>query len=77
MKMGLSGKISCRESILVGILRGLWEHPDPPLVAQVNELVCRQAVPCLFADLSHGCHATQGPFHVPGEGACYACYRER
>lgn len=55
----------------------VWEHLDPALVLEVNAEACRRRTPCLFVDLSHGCHATVGPFYVPGESSCYACYRER
>ncbi len=55
----------------------VWEQLDPKLILQVNEAACREARPCLFVDLSHGCHATIGPFYVPGESSCYDCYRQR
>jgi len=54
-----------------------WEQLDAKLVSQVNEAACREGRPCLFVDLSHGCHATIGPFYVPGESSCYECYRQR
>jgi bacteriocin biosynthesis cyclodehydratase domain-containing protein len=55
----------------------IWERPDLALAAGVNAAACRARVACLFADLSHGRHATLGPFYVPGEGACYECFRQR
>ncbi|MHC5114292.1 MAG: TOMM precursor leader peptide-binding protein [Planctomycetota bacterium] len=54
-----------------------WEQPDISLVQDVNRDACRRRVPCLFVDHSHGRHATVGPFFVPGESACYACFRHR
>ena len=53
------------------------EAPDLALSFEVNDAVCRAARPCLFVDLSHGRHATVGPFFVPGEGACHRCLRAR
>lgn len=55
----------------------IWEQPDLRRVLDVNEVACRQRLPCLFVDLSHGGHMTVGPFYVPGEGACYQCFRQR
>ena len=55
----------------------IWEQPDLRLVLQANAAACRWRTPCLFVDLSHGQHATLGPFYIPGEGACYQCYRCR
>jgi bacteriocin biosynthesis cyclodehydratase domain-containing protein len=55
----------------------IWERPDLPMVLRVNAAACRRRTPCLFVDLSHGRHATLGPFYVPGEGACYHCFRQR
>lgn len=55
----------------------LWERPDLHRIEQVNAAACRAGRPVLFVDLSHGRHATIGPFFIPGEGACYSCYRDR
>lgn len=53
------------------------EAPDLALFHSVNDSACRASLPCLFVDLSHGGHATVGPFFVPGDGACHACFRAR
>jgi len=55
----------------------IWEQPDFRRVLDVNETACHKRLPCLFVDLSHGGHTTVGPFYVPGEGACYQCFRHR
>ena len=55
----------------------IWEQPDLEMVLRVNAAACRGRTACLFVDLSHGRHATVGPLYVPGEGACYQCFRER
>jgi len=55
----------------------IWEQPDLDMVFRVNAAACRRRTPCLFVDLSHGRHATLGPFYVPGEGSCYQCFRQR
>ena len=55
----------------------ICEQPDLTYAEQVNAAACRQRVPSLFIDLSHGRHATIGPFFIPGEGACHRCYRDR
>ncbi len=55
----------------------IWEQPDLRRVLDVNAVACRRRLPCLFVDLSHGQHMTVGPFYVPGEGACYQCFRQR
>lgn len=55
----------------------IWEQPDLRRVLDVNAAACRWQLPCLFVDLSHGQHMTVGPFYVPGEGACYQCFRRR
>lgn len=54
-----------------------WEAPHLSFVLEANQSAARQRIPTLFVDLSHGRHATVGPFFVPGEGACYACFRRR
>ncbi len=61
----------------VDVVVCLWERPDLSSVDAMNRQVCQDKMPCLFVDLSHGRHATVGPFYVPREGACYACFRER
>lgn len=53
------------------------ERPDLGGLLEANRLACSRSLPCLFADLSHGRHATVGPFFLPGEGACYQCFRQR
>lgn len=60
-----------------GALVCACEQPDLALLFEVNDAACRAEIPCLFLDLSHGRHATVGPFYVPGEGACYRCLRAR
>jgi bacteriocin biosynthesis cyclodehydratase domain-containing protein len=55
----------------------IWEQPDLEMVLRLNAAACRGRTACLFVDLSHGRHATVGPFYIPGEGACYQCFRER
>ena len=55
----------------------LWEQADLSRMMQVNAQAVAAQHPCLFVDLSHGRHATIGPFFVPGEGACFHCYRQR
>lgn len=55
----------------------VWEQADLRRILDVNAAACQHRQPCLFVDLSHGRHATLGPFYLPGETACYACYRER
>lgn len=55
----------------------ICEQPDVAFAEQVNAAACERRLPCLFVDLSHGRHATIGPFFIPGEGACYRCYRDR
>ncbi len=54
-----------------------WEEMDLHWVYGINDAMCRRETPCLFADLSHGKHATIGPFYIPGEGSCYRCLRQR
>ena len=67
---GLSRGIDCDVMVCA------WEQPDLSMVYRVNALVCR-ALPCMFVDLSHGRHATVGPFYLPGESSCYRCLRSR
>jgi bacteriocin biosynthesis cyclodehydratase domain-containing protein len=55
----------------------ICERPDAAYAERVNAAACQRRLPCLFVDLSHGRHATIGPFFVPAEGACYRCYRDR
>lgn len=61
----------------VGAIACIWEQPDLRRALDVNAMACRHRLPCLFVDLSHGGHMTVGPFYVPGEGACYQCFRQR
>ena len=60
-----------------GVTVCAWTQPDLNLVSQFNRLACERQVGCLFVDVSHGRHATIGPFYVPGDGACYECFRQR
>jgi bacteriocin biosynthesis cyclodehydratase domain-containing protein len=53
------------------------ESPDLTLLFELSDAACRLRLACLFVDLSHGKHATIGPFFVPGQGACYRCLRAR
>ena len=53
------------------------ERPDLTLQLHANALAVRSGAACLFVDLSHGRHATVGPFYVPGESACIGCFRIR
>jgi len=51
----------------------IWEQPDRTQVTAINESACHSGTPCLFVNMSHGQHASIGPFFVPGQGACYQC----
>ncbi|MGA2498254.1 MAG: TOMM precursor leader peptide-binding protein [Tepidisphaeraceae bacterium] len=62
---------------LVAAMVCAWERPDLAMVVARNGFAVGHKLPCLFVDLSHGLHATLGPFFVPGEGACYECFRRR
>jgi bacteriocin biosynthesis cyclodehydratase domain-containing protein len=53
------------------------EAPDLALQLAVNDAACAARIPCLFVDLSHGRHATIGPFYLPDDGACHRCFRAR
>ncbi|MEP7124828.1 MAG: TOMM precursor leader peptide-binding protein [Byssovorax sp.] len=53
------------------------EAPDLALQLAVNDAACAARTPCLFVDLSHGRHATVGPFYLPDDGACHRCFRAR
>jgi len=53
------------------------ERPDLGFLEQVNRECVGSGRAVLFGDLSHGHHATVGPFYVPGDGACYQCSRTR
>jgi bacteriocin biosynthesis cyclodehydratase domain-containing protein len=64
-------------SASAGAVVCLCEQPDLALLFEVNDAACDAKLPCLFVDLSHGRHATVGPFYVPGDGACYRCLRAR
>lgn len=53
------------------------EQPDLARLFAVQDAASAARLPCLFVDLSHGRHATIGPFYIPGDGACYRCLRSR
>jgi bacteriocin biosynthesis cyclodehydratase domain-containing protein len=53
------------------------ESPDLPFLETVNQYVTSSGIPALFVDLSHGLHATVGPFYIPQEGSCYQCLYHR
>lgn len=76
--------VSVRERYLLdqredspAVLVGIVEAPDLALQFALNDAACAARIPCLFVDLSHGRHATVGPFYIPGESACYRCLRAR
>lgn len=80
IEAGVTGEGSPSEEPADGSAKAivcLWEQPDLETVFRVNAAACRNRTACLFVDLSHGRHATLGPFYIPGEGACYQCFRER
>jgi bacteriocin biosynthesis cyclodehydratase domain-containing protein len=54
-----------------------WEQPHLSWIKKWNGRAIRESRPCLFVDLSHGRHATIGPFYFPDEAACYECFRQR
>ena len=79
---GLGAALIARERLAAeagaaSALLCVTEAPDLALCFEVNDAACRARIPCLFADLSHGRHATIGPFYVPGDGACLRCLRAR
>ena len=79
---GLSASVRAREQATMGDLPPdalvcACEAPDLALQLAVNDAACAAKIPCLFVDLSHGRHATVGPFYLPDDGACYRCFRAR
>lgn len=79
---GLSASVSERDQITrkggdPATLVCVCEAPDLALQLAINDAACAARTPCLFVDLSHGRHATVGPFYLPGDGACYRCFRSR
>jgi bacteriocin biosynthesis cyclodehydratase domain-containing protein len=71
------GMRASRDGDAVGLAVCVVDAPDLALLQDANDAACAARESCLFVDLSHGTHATVGPFFVPGEGACYACFRSR
>ncbi|MCA9270817.1 MAG: TOMM precursor leader peptide-binding protein [Planctomycetales bacterium] len=65
------------ESPLPTIEACVWEQADLSWAMKVNARAVTARCACLFVDLSHGRHATIGPFYIPGEGACFHCYWQR
>jgi bacteriocin biosynthesis cyclodehydratase domain-containing protein len=53
------------------------EKPNLGLLETVNQNAVKIKKPALFIDLSHGLHATIGPFYIPDEGPCYHCLHTR
>ena len=81
-EQGLAAWVSEREQATTGdhapaALVCVCEAPDLALQLAVNDAACAAKIPCLFVDLSHGRHATVGPFYLPDDGACYRCSRAR
>jgi bacteriocin biosynthesis cyclodehydratase domain-containing protein len=79
---GLSASVREREQALTGDLAPaalvcVCEAPDLALQLAINDAACAARTPCLFVDLSHGRHATIGPFYLPDDGACHRCFRAR
>lgn len=81
---GLSASVREREQATSGDLARapaalvcVCEAPDLALQLAVNDAACAARTPCLFVDLSHGRHATVGPFYLPDDGACHRCFRAR
>jgi len=77
---GLDARVVPREAVgdeRADLLVCACDQPDLALLLAVNDAACRARTACLFVDLSHGRHATVGPFYVPGEGACQRCLRAR
>ena len=79
---GLAASVRDREEATTGDLPPaalvcVCEAPDLALQLALNDSACAARIPCLFVDLSHGRHATVGPFSLPDEGACYRCFRAR
>jgi bacteriocin biosynthesis cyclodehydratase domain-containing protein len=79
---GLAASVRDREQATTGdlppaVLVCVCEAPDLALQLAVNDAACAAKIPCLFVDLSHGRHATVGPFYLPDDGACQRCFRAR
>ena len=79
---GLSVSVRTREQattddLAPAALVCICEAPDLALQLAINDAACAARTPCLFVDLSHGRHATVGPFYLPDDGACYRCFRSR
>lgn len=79
---GLSASVREREQATTGDLAPaalvcVCEAPDLTLQLAINDAACAAKIPCLFVDLSHGRHATVGPFYLPDDGACHRCFRAR
>lgn len=79
---GLAASVREREHATTGdpapaVLACVCEAPDLALQLAVNDAACAAKIPCLFVDLSHGLHATVGPFYLPDDGACHRCFRAR
>jgi bacteriocin biosynthesis cyclodehydratase domain-containing protein len=53
------------------------EQPDLSLLEECNQWAVAHRTAALFVNLSHGEHATIGPFYVPGDSACYRCWHRR
>lgn len=51
--------------------------PDLSAMLSMNQELIAKQIAALWVDLSHGSHATIGPFYVPRQGACYQCMRTR
>jgi bacteriocin biosynthesis cyclodehydratase domain-containing protein len=68
-----SGDLDLAPAALVAVC----EAPDLALQLAINDAACAARIPCLFVDLSHGLHATVGPFYLPDDGACHRCFRSR
>ena len=79
---GLSAAVREREQATSGDVAPaamvcVCEAPDLALQLAINDAACAARTPCLFVDLSHGRHATVGPFYLPDDGACHRCFRSR
>ncbi len=60
-----------------GVLVSITEQPNISRHERINQLAIESGRSALFIDMSHGAHATIGPFYIPNDGACFACQRER
>lgn len=52
------------------------DQPDPGVMEWVNESSQSRGIPFIHCQ-THGTEGVIGPFVVPGETACYTCYRMR